>query len=142
MGFAASIAGKRLPITCVDKNLFFNSCSDLFHEQSIAQTESESLASCLESNVGENGFNIRAFLYIYLTDCASLNFTSLAAVHLEGSSCFNMNTKTFIRRSNYLFLNYIEREVGYYILLFFLQKNLHLNEEHNMILFEQNHIPA
>jgi hypothetical protein len=48
---------------------------------------------------------------------------SLAAVHLEGSSCFNMNTKTFIRRLDYfLELHIVERGVGYYILMCHFQK--------------------
>src|ERR671924_1320110 len=96
MGFAASIAGKRLAIRYLYENLFFSSCSDLFHEQSIAQTASEMLASCLQSNIGENGFKMRVFFEKRLTGRISLNLASLAAVHLKGSSCLNINTKAFI----------------------------------------------
>src|SRR4051794_35290051 len=109
MGFAASIAGKRRPVRCLYKNLFFNSCSDLFQEQSMAQTESAILASCLQSNIEENGFKTRVFFERCFTGWASLNLASLAAVHLKGSSCFSINTKAFIIPL-YFFLDYKQTE--------------------------------
>ncbi len=69
-----------------------NVLSARFHEQSIPVIESTSFLSFFVIDFFAKGSKTKVLLDVFFTFFANPNFTSFAAEHFFGSSCFNITT--------------------------------------------------